>query len=90
MPKSGHPASVTARRRSSLRWQPGSWTPSEDNKGLHLLQPVMLNDLKLPAQHMVRLGGRAWVSFDHGSEPLAAQVYRYSRQLFLARFSPAL
>ena len=75
MSKSGPPASVTARRRSRQRWQPGSWTPSEDNKGRHLLQPVMLIDLKLPAQHLERVGGRAWVRFDHGGEPLASQLY---------------
>ena len=63
-------------------------TDPEDKKGLRLLQPVMLIDLKLPTQHLERVGGRAWVRFDHGSEPLASQLYRYGRQLFLARFNP--
>ena len=64
-------------------------TDPDDKKGLRLLQPVMLIDLKLPTQHLERVGGRAWVRFDHGSEPLASQLYRYGRQLFLARFNPA-
>ena len=64
-------------------------TDPEDKKGLRLLQPVVLIDLRLPAQNMERVGGRAWVRFDHGAEPLAAQWYRYGRQVFLARFNPA-
>ena len=109
MCQSGHPATVTARRRSRQGCQPGSWTPRkvpdpnpefpspalgatggepdvtdpEDKKGLRLLQPVMPIDLRLPTQHLERVGGRAWVRFDHGSEPLASQFYRYGRQLFL-------
>ncbi len=33
-----------------------------------------------------RIGGRAYVRFDHGTEPLARQAYRRIRQLFLRRF----
>ena len=64
-------------------------TDPEDKKGLRVLQPVVLLDLKLPAQPLERVGGRAWVRFDHDAEPLAAQWYRAGRQLFLARFNPA-
>ena len=63
-------------------------TDPTDKKGLRLLQPVVWLDLKLPAQNLERVGGRAWVLFDHGREPLATQLYRRSRQLLLARFNP--
>jgi putative peptide zinc metalloprotease protein len=33
-----------------------------------------------------RLGGRSYVRFDHGTEPLGWQWYRQLRQLFLRRF----
>ena len=64
-------------------------TDPEDKKGLRLKHPVVLIDLALPAQQLERVGGRAWVRFDHGREPLATQWYRAGRQLFLARFNPA-
>lgn len=33
------------------------------------------------------MGGRAYVRFDHGEEPLAWRIYRNIRQLFLRRFN---
>jgi putative peptide zinc metalloprotease protein len=62
--------------------------PTEKD-GLHSLQPVFLIDLTLPGRTLERVGGRAWVRFDHGSEPLATQAYRRAGQLFLQRFNPA-
>jgi putative peptide zinc metalloprotease protein len=35
---------------------------------------------------LVNAGGRVYVRFDHGAEPLGFQVYRRVRQLFLSRF----
>jgi putative peptide zinc metalloprotease protein len=35
---------------------------------------------------LVNAGGRVYVRFDHGFEPLAVQWYRQIRQLFLSRF----
>jgi len=32
-------------------------------------------------------GGRVYVRFEHGAEPVAQQVYRSIRQLFLRRFT---
>ncbi|MBL8382469.1 MAG: PqqD family peptide modification chaperone [Burkholderiales bacterium] len=64
-------------------------TDPEDRRGLRLTTPVVLIDLKLPAQDLERVGSRAWVRFEHGTEPLAGQLYRQARSLFLARFSPA-
>jgi putative peptide zinc metalloprotease protein len=56
-----------------------------DPRGVKVLQEIFQIELKLddPA---TRLGGRAYVRFDHGSEPLAHQWYRRARQLFLRRF----
>jgi putative peptide zinc metalloprotease protein len=34
-----------------------------------------------------RLGGRTYVRFDHGTEPLGFQWYRRVRQLFLRQFN---
>ncbi len=62
--------------------------PSQQD-GLHSLQPVFLFDLVLPDRKLERVGGRAWVRFDHGSEPLAVQAYRRMAQLFLQYFNPA-
>jgi putative peptide zinc metalloprotease protein len=49
---------------------------------------VFLFDLTLPERTLARVGGRAWVRFDHGSEPLATQAYRRAAQLFLQHFDP--
>jgi putative peptide zinc metalloprotease protein len=62
--------------------------PAEKD-GVHTLQPVFLVDLNLPGHALQRIGGRAWVRFDHGMEPLALQAYRRAAQLFLQHFSPA-
>jgi putative peptide zinc metalloprotease protein len=35
----------------------------------------------------VNAGGRAYVRFDHGRAPLAAQWYSEVRRLFLSRFN---
>jgi putative peptide zinc metalloprotease protein len=45
-------------------------------------------DLELPTSlRLVNVGGRVYVRFDHGSEPLATQWGRQLRQLFLARLN---
>jgi putative peptide zinc metalloprotease protein len=62
--------------------------PAEKD-GLHSLEPVFLVDLTLPGHTLERVGGRAWVRFDHGSEPLALQAYRRAAQLFLQHFAPS-
>lgn len=48
---------------------------------LHLeLRPVVPHPVE-------QLGGRVYVRFDHGSEPLLYRLYRQVRQLFLRRFN---
>ncbi|HEX7970730.1 MAG TPA: PqqD family peptide modification chaperone [Thiobacillus sp.] len=64
-------------------------TDPADKDGLQTLEPVFLVDLILPRDATRRVGGRAWVHFEHGAEPLAAQWSRRLRQLFLKHFSPA-
>ena len=63
-------------------------TDPADKDALRTLEPVVLIDLKLPEKIVQRVGGRAWVRFDHGAEPLAGQGYRRLRQLFLQHFNP--
>jgi putative peptide zinc metalloprotease protein len=51
------------------------------------LQKVFQIDLEIPSQsEPVKLGGRAYVRFDHGWTPLAVQWYFQIRQIFLSRF----
>ena len=59
-----------------------------DVRGVRALGHVFQVDLELPtASGLLNVGGRAYVRFDHGRRPLAAQWYREIRQLFLARLS---
>lgn len=64
-------------------------TDPSDAKGLRSLDPVFLVDLSLADTSVVRAGARAWVRFDHGTEPLAQQVLRRATQLFLKHFDPS-
>lgn len=61
-------------------------TDPADKEGVKTLQPVFLVDLTLPPNATRRVGGRAWVHFDHGAEPLAMQWARRAQQLFLRHF----
>ncbi|PYN82900.1 MAG: hypothetical protein DMD96_04520 [Candidatus Rokuibacteriota bacterium] len=59
-----------------------------DPKGVTAVQKVFQVDVELPASSSrLNVGGRAYVRFDHGWEPLAVQWYLMLRQLFLARFN---
>ena len=60
-----------------------------DAEGVRSLEPVFLYDVFLNNRMLERVGGRAWVRFDHGTEPLAFQLYRRAAQLFLKQFDPA-
>jgi putative peptide zinc metalloprotease protein len=44
-------------------------------------------ELELPGVNPTGIGGRVFVRFEHGREPLAQQAYRVLRQLFLQRFA---
>ena len=60
----------------------------KDLKGQKAMRKVFQMDLQLPLElGIVNVGGRVYVRFDHGWEPLMAQWYRQGRQLFLSRFN---
>jgi putative peptide zinc metalloprotease protein len=60
----------------------------KDPKGQKAMRKVFQLDLELPVElGFVNVGGRVYVRFDHGWEPLMAQWYRQGRQLFLSRFN---
>lgn len=63
-------------------------TDPSDSDGLRSMEPVVLIDLVLPGRSLERIGGRAWVRFDHGAQPLVVQAWRRLRQLFLQHFNP--
>jgi putative peptide zinc metalloprotease protein len=58
-----------------------------DTRATQALERLFELDLALPTRGVINSGGRAYVRFDHGREPLAAQWYRHLRQLFLARLN---
>lgn len=68
-----------------------------DAEGLRAVEPVVLVDVHVDRSHLAsslsqasHAGGRAWVRFEHGFEPLAFQLYRRAMQLFLKQFDPAV
>ena len=86
------PAATRRLPSAALADHGGGPYPSDpaEKDGLHSLEPVFLVDVVPAGQTpLARVGGRAWVRFDHGSEPLALQAYRRASQLFLQHFSPA-
>jgi putative peptide zinc metalloprotease protein len=58
-------------------------TDPADDQGLRLQLPVFVVDVQLDDEPLKRIGGRAWVRFDHGAQPLAMQWLRGARQVFL-------
>jgi len=59
-----------------------------DASGQKTLQKFFELDLKLPPEkRTLNVGGRAYVRFHHGWEPIGFQWYREARQLFLSRFN---
>jgi putative peptide zinc metalloprotease protein len=62
-------------------------TDPADPKGLRTLEPFFLFDVEVPESRTERVGGRAWVRFDHGSEPLTGRILRTAQQLMLRHFS---
>ena len=59
-----------------------------DAHGITAMEKVFQLDLTLPSdRRILNVGGRVYVRFDHGWEPLAVQWARQLRQLFLARLN---
>lgn len=58
-----------------------------DKEGLKSVEKIFQFDLALPNEaHIRAFGGRVYVRFDHGWEPIATRWERRLRQLFLSRF----
>lgn len=59
-----------------------------DQLGTKAFQKMFLFDIELPEPvSLYNVGGRVYVRFDHGLEPLVWRWYRSARQLFLRQFS---
>jgi putative peptide zinc metalloprotease protein len=59
----------------------------EDPDGLQTLKKTFQFEFRLPLeQQSIRIGERVFALFDHGYEPIAFQLFRSVRQLFLRRF----
>jgi putative peptide zinc metalloprotease protein len=57
-----------------------------DPDGLQTLERVFQLDLALPSDAYVgEIGGRVYVRFDHGAEPVALRAYRSLRRVFLSQ-----
>ncbi|RKZ90536.1 MAG: hypothetical protein DRQ43_11185 [Gammaproteobacteria bacterium] len=62
-------------------------TPGRNNE-LIVQQKVFIVDLHFDNQQQnIPLGSRAYVRINHGGEPLATQIYRRVRQIFLRQFN---
>jgi putative peptide zinc metalloprotease protein len=58
-----------------------------DKEGVKSIEKIFQFDLAVPASAGIHaFGGRVYVRFDHGWEPLGTRWYRQIRQLFLSRF----
>jgi putative peptide zinc metalloprotease protein len=58
-----------------------------DMIGIKAIEKIFLFDIQLPPPAgFYNVGGRVYVRFDHGKEPLLWRWYRFIRQLFLKRF----
>ncbi|MEJ2725301.1 MAG: hypothetical protein P8175_11800 [Deltaproteobacteria bacterium] len=59
-----------------------------DMLGTKAFQKIFLFDIELPScEGLYNVGGRVYVRFDHGEEPLVWRWYRGLRKLFLRRFN---
>jgi len=58
---------------------------AQDESGTQTIHSVFHIELDV-ARPIAQIGGRTYVRFSHGSEPLGMQWYRRIRQLFLRRF----
>lgn len=59
-----------------------------DVLGVKAFQKIFLFDIALPSyKGLYNVGGRVYVRFDHGKEPIIRRWYRGLRRLFLSKFS---
>jgi len=75
---------------AALGTQGGGPVPLDpsDKEGRKAAQKYFLLDVDVPDRDgKLTVGGRVFVRFDHGWEPIALQMYRRARQMFLSRFN---
>ena len=65
-------------------------TDPADADHLRTLQPIFTVDVALVEHPLQRIGGRAWVRFDFGNEPLAFQWAHALGQLLLKHLEKAV
>lgn len=59
-----------------------------DMQGIKAFQKIFLFDVEVPTcKGLYNVGGRVYVRFDHGKEPVLWRWYRGLRKLFLRRFN---
>lgn len=59
-----------------------------DQEGMKAFQKIFLFDIELPPKRaLLKVGGRVYVRFDHGTEPLAWRWYQAIREILLKKFS---
>lgn len=63
-------------------------TDPTDSEGLTTVTPINVMDLRLSNTKLERVGTRAMVRFDLGKAPIATQLFRHTKQLFLRYFNP--
>jgi putative peptide zinc metalloprotease protein len=83
------PAATDQLPSRTLGQQGGGEIPIDprDNQGIKAFQTVFMFDVELPEERLYPIGGRVYVRFDHGWEPVIWRWYRSVRQLFLKRFN---
>ncbi len=64
-------------------------TDPGDPEGLRTMEALFTFDLVVADRSLDRVGGRAWARFDHGSRPLAQQVWHGLQQLFIGHLPAA-
>ena len=84
------PAATDQLPSRTLSQQGGGEIPvnPQDTQGMKAFQTIFMFDLELPEhEKFYPVGGRVYVRFDHGWEPLLWRWYRSARQVFLKRFN---
>ena len=84
------PAATDQLPSRTLSQQGGGEIPvnPQDTQGMKAFQTIFMFDLELPEhEKFYHVGGRVYVRFDHGWEPLLWRWYRSARQVFLKRFN---
>ena len=79
------PSATTTLPSAALAYAGGGsiLTDPSDKDGLRALEPVFIIDVRVPGSQLERVGGRAWLRFDHGTTSLISQWTLLWEQLFL-------